>query len=174
MCKSEPTVWDSLYSLSSEPCKLIGSQCSCITGRMCSVLLVELTTWARAFCMRWSFAMFDADVLYSTELASGYWIFPGRRDNDELGIPTVNRWMSPSLTTLKMSLNSGCRQEAVVSGILLKFYCETLCCTIFTALHWMQRSLHDREAVHLSHGCIVTKRTKVLPTFLRHMKGKCI
>ena len=49
---------------------------------------------------------------------------------------------------------------------------------VFTALHCMQRGLSDGNVVYPSvclsvrpsHACIVTKRTKVLPTFLHHVK----
>jgi len=49
--------------------------------------------------------------------------------------------------------------------------------SFFTALHCMQRVICDRKGVCLSVCLSVTrvnceKKTKVLPTFLYHMKGK--
>jgi len=52
------------------------------------------------------------------------------------------------------------------------------CGAFFTALHYMQRDLSDGNevcpSVRPSHACIVTKRTKVPPTFLYRTKGKFI
>ena len=92
--------------------------------------------------MNWEFDIQDESVIRGcrhvvswprwlvcpTTMPSGYWMFPGRRDDDVLGIPPVNCWSSSSSTTLYIEFWSLTGSRRLWTEVLCR---ETLCCTIF-------------------------------------------
>ena len=93
--------------------KLIESQCSCCsTGRVCFILLVKLTTRARAFCTRWSFAMFDACYI-------------------------AQRWRSPYASWPACRLLFSPYRSSVTSGCAVMPECDSwLICRRFGHVSW--------------------------------------